>query len=109
MVNATVNIRLEAEDKKEAEKIFATLGLTTSEAIRLFYRQTILRRGLPFSVDIPNDVTVAASWKPAVSKIWQLVCRLPLRGLYDRLGDGKNHDAVVRGETRVRTPLARSC
>ena len=60
MVNATVNIRLEAEDKKEAEKIFATLGLTTSEAIRLFYRQTILRRGLPFSVDIPNDVTVAA-------------------------------------------------
>jgi len=48
VTNATVNIRLEAEDKKEAEKIFATLGLTTSEAIRLFYRQTILRRGLPF-------------------------------------------------------------
>ncbi len=60
MPNATVNIRLEAEDKKEAEKIFATLGLTTSEAIRLFYRQTILRRGLPFSVDIPNDVTIEA-------------------------------------------------
>ena len=60
MTNATVNVRLEAEDKKEAEKIFAILGLTRSEAIRLFYRQTILHRGLPFSVDIPNNVTLKA-------------------------------------------------
>ncbi len=33
------------------------LGLSPTEAITLFYKQVTLRRGLPFSVEIPNPET----------------------------------------------------
>jgi DNA-damage-inducible protein J len=33
------------------------LGLTASDAIRLFYRQVALRKGLPFDVRLPNAET----------------------------------------------------
>ena len=35
------------------------LGITPTEAIRIFYRQIVLREGLPFPVAIPNEVTEA--------------------------------------------------
>ncbi|MFW8601874.1 type II toxin-antitoxin system RelB/DinJ family antitoxin [Desulfobacterota bacterium M19] len=37
--------------------MFKKLGLSTTEAINLFYRQVKLRKGLPFSVVIPNKTT----------------------------------------------------
>lgn len=36
---------------------FRQLGLTSSQAITLFYRQVEMQRGLPFSVHIPNETT----------------------------------------------------
>lgn len=57
---ATVNSRIEPELKKQAEAIFAELGLSTSDAITLFYKQVWWNRGLPFSVNIPNAETIAA-------------------------------------------------
>ncbi len=53
----TVRARVEPELKAEAETILRALGLTPAEAIRLFYRQVALRRGLPFAVEIPNAET----------------------------------------------------
>ena len=53
----TVRARLEPELKKEAEAVLKELGLSTTEAIRLFYRQLVLRKGLPFDVKIPNAET----------------------------------------------------
>lgn len=57
---ATVNVRLDAKLKAEAETVFRTLHLSRTEALRLFYRQVALRQGLPFDVRIPNAETVAA-------------------------------------------------
>ena len=37
--------------------MFRRLGLTTTQAIRLFYKQVELRDGLPFEVTIPSDIT----------------------------------------------------
>jgi DNA-damage-inducible protein J len=54
---ATVRARLEPSLKSEVEDILSTLGLTASETILLLYRQIKLRRGLPFDVTIPNDLT----------------------------------------------------
>ena len=45
---AMIRARVEPELKQEAEKVFTKLGLTATEAIRLFYRQTALHNGLPF-------------------------------------------------------------
>ena len=44
--------------KDKAESIFRKLGLTTTQALTLFYKQVELRKGLPFDVAIPNDPTL---------------------------------------------------
>jgi DNA-damage-inducible protein J len=56
MVHARIDPRL----KKSAERIFTRIGISTTEAIRLFLRQVELHKGLPFAVSIPNEETVAA-------------------------------------------------
>ena len=57
---AVVHARLEPGTKRKAEGVLRQLGLSPTQAIRLFYRQICLRNGLPFQVLIPNDTTVKA-------------------------------------------------
>ena len=52
-----IRARVEPDLKQDAEKVFATLGLSATEAITLFYKQVALRQGLPFAVRIPNAET----------------------------------------------------
>lgn len=54
---STIRARIEPELKNKAEHIFHQLGLTTTQAITLFYKQVHLRKGLPFDVAIPNETT----------------------------------------------------
>jgi len=55
-----IRARVEPELKHEAEEVFATLGLSATQAITLFYRQVSLHHGLPFEVKIPNATTLEA-------------------------------------------------
>ena len=55
-----IHARIEPKLKRSAERIFSEIGMSTTEAIRLFLKQVELHRGLPFSVSIPNAKTVAA-------------------------------------------------
>ena len=55
-----IRARMEPELKRGAEAIFKVLGLSPTEAITLFYKQVTLRRGLPFSVEVPNAETLEA-------------------------------------------------
>jgi DNA-damage-inducible protein J len=54
---ATVRARMEPELKQETERILDQLGLNTTEAIRIFFKQVNLQRGLPFEIKIPNETT----------------------------------------------------
>ena len=56
----TIRARVEPELKRQAENLFSQLGLSATEAITLFYRQTTLQQGLPFAVRLPNAETVEA-------------------------------------------------
>lgn len=53
----TIRARIEPDLKGKAEEIFKRLGLTTTQAITLFYKQVELKKGLPFDVAIPNEIT----------------------------------------------------
>ena len=53
-----VHARIEEDLKTEVESVFKNLGLSTTEAIKIFFSQVRLRRGLPFPVEIPNDETL---------------------------------------------------
>jgi len=57
---ATIRARMEPNLKDAAEKVLAEVGLSPTEAIRLFYRQVSLQGGLPFEVRVPNAQTRAA-------------------------------------------------
>ncbi len=48
--------------------IFEQLGLTTTEAIRLFFKQVQLRQGLPFDLKIPNETTKKAITEAQIRK-----------------------------------------
>jgi DNA-damage-inducible protein J len=57
MKTAVIHARIEPETKRSAEGVLHKLGLSPTEAIRMFYRQIALRGGLPFAVVIPNALT----------------------------------------------------
>ncbi len=58
MKTAAVHSRIEPGLKDSAERILKKLGLSPTEAIRIFYSQITLRNGLPFDLHVPNDETI---------------------------------------------------
>lgn len=54
---ATIRARIEPNLKKEAEGLLDKMGLSSTQAITIFYRQITLRKRLPFDVLIPNKTT----------------------------------------------------
>lgn len=60
--NTLIQVRVEDSLKKDADALFSDLGLDTPTAIRIFLKQSIKRRGLPFDVvqPVPNQETIAA-------------------------------------------------
>ncbi len=57
---STISARIDPELKNKAERVFKELGLSSSQAITLFYKQVELQQGLPFTVRIPNNLTADA-------------------------------------------------
>ena len=57
---ATITVRLDPQVKKNAEAVLKTLGLTTTQAVNLFFTQISLNKGLPFAVEVPNAETLKA-------------------------------------------------
>ncbi len=55
MKEAVVRARVDSRLKAEAEAVFGSLGINTTEAIRMFLSQVRLRRGLPFAVEMPAN------------------------------------------------------
>ncbi len=55
--SARIEARIDEDLKEAAEAVFTQLGMSPSEAIRIFYRQVELHNGLPFDVRIPNEAT----------------------------------------------------
>ncbi|MBI4026595.1 MAG: type II toxin-antitoxin system RelB/DinJ family antitoxin [Verrucomicrobia bacterium] len=52
-----IHARMAPELKTSAEELFRQLGLSTSEAIKLFFQQVKLHRGIPFDIRVSNRVT----------------------------------------------------
>ena len=43
--------------KSEVEALLKQLGVTTTDAITMFFSQIRLRKGIPFPIDMPNNIT----------------------------------------------------
>jgi DNA-damage-inducible protein J len=55
-----IHARIDPQLHESAARVFSRIGISTTEAIRLFLKQVELHKGLPFPVTIPNAQTVAA-------------------------------------------------
>lgn len=52
---AVVRARVDERLKRDSEDILRQLGLSQTEAIRMFFTQIVRRRGLPFQVVLQPD------------------------------------------------------
>ncbi|MEE9398540.1 MAG: type II toxin-antitoxin system RelB/DinJ family antitoxin [Methylococcales bacterium] len=55
-----IQARVEPDLKAAAEAIFSRLGISSGDAIRMFYHQVTLTGSIPFSIKIPNSETLTA-------------------------------------------------
>lgn len=55
----TIQIRIDKETKRSAQKILAELGLDLSTAIKAYLKQISVRKGIPFRLVTVNGLTPA--------------------------------------------------
>ena len=47
-------VRLDSQEKKQAFAVFKQLGITPAQAVRLFFKQVVLTKSIPFSIEHQN-------------------------------------------------------
>lgn len=60
MKSAIINARVKPELKGEVEQILSQLGITTTQAITMFFEQIRMNKGIPFQLRLPNEETEQA-------------------------------------------------
>lgn len=56
---ATLQIRVSAGLKSEADRTLAALGISLPEAVRVFLGRVVREQAIPFALEIPNPETAA--------------------------------------------------
>ena len=56
--SASVYARIDPMLKEQAENILSALGIPTSNAIDMFFKQIVLKKGLPLEVRLPYEKPV---------------------------------------------------
>ena len=85
MATSTLQIRVDAQLRQEAEHLLEKAGLDMSSAVRLFLRQFVIRRKLPFEV-------VTETSDPFWSEANQRVLRESIES-YER-GEAKRRELI---------------
>ena len=85
MATSTLQIRVDSALRKEADELFALAGLDMSSAVRLFLRQSVIRRRLPFEVVSENP-------DPFWSEANQRVLRESIESI--ERGEGQRHALI---------------
>ena len=62
MSTAPTQIRIDSDIKRQATRLFNSLGLDMSGAVNMFLYQCVLRGGIPFNIEMPrySQETLAA-------------------------------------------------
>lgn len=83
MGTTNVTIRMDEELKRQAEELFADLGMNMTTAIVTFAKQAVREQGIPFAItrNVPNEDTLAA-----IDEIRQLK-KNPNKKIYSNFGE----------------------
>ena len=52
---SSIYTRVEPEIKEQAEQILSQLGIPVANAVNMFLHQVVLRKGIPFSIILPQN------------------------------------------------------
>ena len=53
----TIQIRIDEKTKKSAQKTLDKLGLDMSSAVKVYFKQIIIHKGIPFQIITENGLT----------------------------------------------------
>ena len=67
--SASVYARIDPALKEQAETILSALGIPTSNAIDMFFKQIVLKKGLPFEVRLPYEKELNAELEKGYADI----------------------------------------
>lgn len=84
MTGTAMTARIDPEIKNKAAEYLKQMGLTTSEATRLFLHSVVLHKGLPFELKIPNKEIVKAIQESKKGK--NVIKHSSSKELFDGLG-----------------------
>ena len=73
MKTAIINARVKPQLKNEVENILSQLGITTTQAITMYFEQIKMNNGIPFSLKTPNDETIQAMKDARANKNMQAI------------------------------------
>lgn len=54
---ATLQVRMDSELKEQAELLYKQLGTSFAEAVRIFAKQSVEERAMPFQMHLPSSGT----------------------------------------------------
>ena len=60
MLTVDVRCRIDPKTKEDAAEVIEAMGLTVSDAIRLFLKRVASEGAIPFELRVPNAKTIAA-------------------------------------------------
>lgn len=85
--SANIYARIEPDIKKQAEDILSSLGVSASSAINMFYKQIILKKGIPF------DITLNTAKLADISLLSEEELSAELEKGYNQIAEGKVRSA----------------
>lgn len=57
---AMIHVRVDEAVKAQAAETLASMGLSVSDAVRVFLKRVVVEKAMPFDVRVPNAETRAA-------------------------------------------------
>lgn len=87
-MSAKVNVvraRIDSDIKQRAELVLDSIGLSMSDAIRIFLHQVIVRQEFPLELKVPNAVTLAAMNAPVEPQTYSSA-----KALFDEVDDAED-------------------
>ncbi len=84
MTGTAMTVRIDPDIKNKAAEYLKQMGLTTSEATRLFLHSVVLHKGLPFDLRLPNEETITAIQEAKEGK--NVIKHTSSKELFDDLG-----------------------
>jgi addiction module RelB/DinJ family antitoxin len=63
-MNTTVTFRTDEQLKKDATKVYESLGMNLSTALNLFMKQTVIKQGFPCSLELDFVKDNTFTYKP---------------------------------------------